>query len=133
MRSTARLATRLDTSDSAYLRAPRGTSGRILAAIGNLPRTVDELMNDLDLGHSTCSAGVNKLMRDGLVEDRGIRSVTRSGRTAVVWFKCEIVKPIRTSRPTRTELEKRIIRAVNRIERNAAPSDVIAILKGVHP
>lgn len=118
MRHTNRLSTRTDTSDSAFAAAPKGAAADILAALRDRPRSVDELMFDLDMSHSTASAAVNKLMRLGWVFDDGVRTITRNGRVAIVWIPRDIPVPIRDSAPTRAELLSRIVHAIQTIDRN---------------
>lgn len=118
MRSTERLATRTDTSDSSFDLAPRGVRARVLEAIRQRPRSVDELMHDLCLSHSTCSAAVNHLMRRNLVMDLGVRTTTRSGRTAIVWEENPGIPPNKKVEATRAQLLDRIDLAIQEIDRN---------------
>jgi uncharacterized protein YneF (UPF0154 family) len=96
MRQTENQSTRHETSDDA-LASISGTIAReVYRAIREQPRTVDELMQDMGLTHSTCSARVNQLMREGWIRDGGDRRFTRSLRDAIVWVACEC----RSHRPT---------------------------------
>jgi predicted transcriptional regulator len=130
MRATANLATRTDTSDAAYAAAPSGAAARVLEAIRNKPRTVDELMRDLHMSHSTCSASANKLMRDGWIVDNGIRSVTRTGRTAIVWEAAVTPRPLRRIAPTRRQLIDRINSAIYALDRCLDRATIRDILRG---
>jgi hypothetical protein len=134
VRSTARLSTRTETSDSAYAVAPSGAAARCLAEILSRPRSVDELMVDLRMSHSTCSAAVNRLMRLGWVYDAGVRTKTRAGRTAIVWMPQDPPIPLREALPTRMELARRIKRAISLIERGSTDGisleEITSILKG---
>jgi len=129
MRITESLSTRHETSDEAFARTPSGVRARLLEAIRERPRTVDELMQDLHLTHSTASAAVNALMRMGLVQDLGVRAPTRSGRTAIVW------EPSLASRgfaapPTRQELQERIDRACAMLRVHGGMDSVLDVLEG---
>jgi len=108
VRSTENQATRFSTSDAAYAVAPSGAAARCLEAIQAWPRSVDELMVDLNMSHSTCSASVNKLMRSGWIYDCGVRTTTRSKRKAIVWMARQDPKPIADIAPTRRELAIRV-------------------------
>lgn len=131
MRPTENQSTRTDTSDAAFARIPRGAATLCLAALRETPRTVDELMLDLGLSHSTCSAAVNKLKRLGWVYDAGYRAVTRSEREAIVWLPRDQPIPIEQSHPTRRQLAERIERAIDAIDRNLADlTHVRQILSG---
>lgn len=134
VRSTERLSTRTDTSDSAYAVAPSGAAAQCLAEIIARPRSVDELMADLRMSHSTCSAAVNRLMRLGWVYDAGVRTRTRAGRTAIVWMPQNPPLPPRGGAPTRAELQRRISRAIALIERGSTDGisleEITSILKG---
>jgi hypothetical protein len=132
MRATERLSTRLDTSDEAFAAAPKGAAGTILDALRDRPRCVDELMHDLEMSHSTCSSAVNRLMRAGFVEDVGIRSMTRNGRSAVVWMPTAKPVPIADDRPTRAMLEHRVTKALSAIEFGFPPAVIGRILRGEH-
>jgi len=130
VRATERLSTRFDTSDDAFAAAPSGAAALVLEAIRNQPRTVDELMVDLSMSHSTCSAAVNKLMRQGWVSDSGIRAMTRAGRKAIVWEPNLVRSPIVVTRPTRKELETRVHKALLALAAKADASCVERILRG---
>jgi hypothetical protein len=52
---------------------------------GSVGLTVDQLEQDLNLRHQSCSARVNQLRDEGWIVDSGQRMATRSGRQAVVW------------------------------------------------
>lgn len=133
--TTERLATSQSTSQDAFAAAPKGAAARVLAAIAERPRCVDELMMDLRLSHSTCSAAMNKLYRDGwAVFDplNPVFTMTRSGRRALVWFACTDPKPIRRTHPTRRELAERVESALL-ILKSDAPidrSELINVLEG---
>ena len=135
MRQTDSLATRQQTSDHAFAAAPKGAAAEGLEAIHARPRCVDELMVDLGMSHSTCSARVNQLMRDHWIFDSGMRTITRSGRTAIIWQASgrppTRSESMRSYRPTRAELEERIERALAAIHRGCGGSSVSQILKGV--
>lgn len=131
MRSTENQSTRTDTSDEAFARIPEGAATLCLAALRKEPCTVDDLMLDLRLSHSTCSAAVNKLKRLGWVYDSGYRSITRSDRLAIVWMTRDVPIPIHRSHPTRRQLAERIERAIDAIDRNLADlTHVRQILSG---
>jgi len=117
MRQTEMLSTRPETSDEAFAAVPSGAAAEVLEAIRECPRTVDQLMADLNMGHATCSARVNQLMRDGWVFDSGMRSATRSGRTAIVWQASTRPRPIGRTAATRSELMRRIKDAAEAIDR----------------
>jgi len=123
MAMTDRLATRTDTSDAAFTAAPGGAAALCLSALRERPRSVDELMVDLRISHSTCSAAVNKLMREGWVYDAGIRTRTRSGRNAIVWMTNERPKPIKDERPTRSQLAQQVEHLKREIEMLKGASD----------
>ena len=129
-RATERQATRTATADAAYAAMPRGMKGEVLAALREQPRSVDELMMDLRMSHQSCSASVNRLMRDGWVWDAGVRTVTRAGRSAIVWHVRDTPQPIRSAAPTRAELQERIDAAVAALGSNRAPVEIMEILKG---
>jgi predicted transcriptional regulator len=131
MRTTDNLSTRTDTSDAAFVAAPKGAAARLLDALRDSPRTVDELMVDLDMSHSTCSAGINRLMRMGWVVDCGLRAVTRAGRTAIVWRALDTPQPIAHLRPTRKTLAARIDCALRILEANGSKSDIEFVLRGL--
>lgn len=131
MRSTENLSTRTETSDAAFAAAPKGAAARLLAALREQPRTVDELMVDLNMGHSTCSSGINRLMRLGWVVDCGLRAVTRSGRVAIVWRALDHPQPIIRLRPTRRALAARIDCALTLIEENGSMADIEFVLRGL--
>lgn len=105
---TQNQSTRTDTSDAAYKAAPGGAARLCLARIKDRPSSVDELMSELRLSHSTCSAAVNRLMREGWVYDVGMRTVTRAGREAIVWVARDEPKPIANERPTRAQLQMEV-------------------------
>ena len=130
MRSTARLSTRTETSDAAHAAAPNGAAARVLEAIRLMPRCTDELMVDLGMPHTTCSARVNQLMRSGHIIDSGTRTITRSGRTAIVWFATHNPEPLGPARSTRAELEHRIQRSIDAINRSESDAVVLRILRG---
>lgn len=132
MRSTERLSTRTDTSDDAHRRVPAGIAAQVLEAIRARPRSVDELMADLRLSHSTCSARVNQLMRDGWIADYGVRSVTRSGRKAIVWEETIVAEPLPPSRATRAQLAQRIAKAQLAIASGCDMPTISRILGGEH-
>lgn len=86
-RRTRAQRTRWSTQDAAWHEIQPALSGigaRVFDAILSSPATCDELEARLDLTHQTCSAAVNKLMRDGRIVADGSRP-TRSGRSARVW------------------------------------------------
>lgn len=58
---------------------------RILEAIKARPRTCDELENELNLSHQTCSARIRHLVLKNEVVDSGEKRFTASGRKAIVW------------------------------------------------
>lgn len=130
MRSTARLSTRTETSDAAHAAAPNGAAARVLEAIRAMPRSTDELMTDLGMPHTTCSARVNQLMRSGHIADRGVRTMTRANRKAIVWFATNTPAPLEVERPTRAQLEDRIIRAIGAINQCEFDAVVLRILRG---
>lgn len=130
MRSTERLATRTRTSDESFAHLPSGAARRCLDAIISAPRSVDELMVDLNMSHSTCSAAVNRLKRLGWVYDMGYTTVTRSGRTAIVWMARQTPVPIIDSRPTRAELDLRVRKALLALAAKADSSCIERILRG---
>lgn len=130
MRSTARLSTRTETSDAAHAAAPNGAAARVLEAIRLMPRCTDELMVDLGMPHTTCSARVNQLMRSGHIIDSGTRTITRSGRTAIVWFATHNPEPLGPARSTRAELEHRIRRSIDAINASESDAVVLRILRG---
>lgn len=130
MRRTERLATRTETSDEAFAVAPNGAAARVLDAIRAMPRSTDELMADLGMPHTTCSARVNQLMRSGHIEDRGVRTMTRANRKAIVWFATDNPAPITPERPTRAQLEDRIVRAIAAIAHRESDAVVVRILGG---
>lgn len=130
MRSTTNLATRTDTSDAAYVAAPSGAAARVLEAVRDTPRTVDELMQDLHMSHSTCSAATNKLMRDGWIVDNGIRATTRTGRSAIVWEPAVTPHPLIQSRPTRRQLVERIAMALALLDAPCSRKQIRAALRG---
>ena len=130
MRSTERLATRTETSDAAFAAAPTGAAAKVLEAIRFMPRSTDELMTDLSMMHATCSARVNQLMRSGHIEDRGVRTMTRTKRRAIVWFATDNPKPIASARPTRAQLEDRIVRAIAAIMESRSDAEVLMVLRG---
>ena len=130
MRDTERLATRTETSDEAHAAVPNGAAARVLEAIRAMPRSTDELMTDLGMPHTTCSARVNQLMRSGHIADRGVRTMTRSNRKAIVWFATANPAPLEVERPTRAQLEDRIIRAIAAIAHRESDAVVVRILGG---
>lgn len=131
MRKTRNQSTRHATSDAAYTAAPKGAASLCLEAIRQAPRSVDELMHDLSMSHSTCSAAVNRLLRLGWVYDAGFKTVTRTGREAIVWVARLVPVPIDDSRPTRRELERRIAAALSVIDRNHSDlTHLRRVLKG---
>lgn len=83
-RRTRKQDTRWNTSDEAYAAVPRGAGIPILAYIKGQPSTCDEVQVALNSPHQSCSAAINKLMRDGLVVANGSR-LTRLNRRAKVW------------------------------------------------
>lgn len=132
MRSTVNQSTRQETSDESYRRRPTGCALRILEAIRREPRSVDELMRDLDLSHSTCSARVNELMRDRWIHDARIRTITASGRRAIVWVAGagDTAPKINA---TRAELESRIGRVISMIDGGCSDTAAIRLeLAGGH-
>lgn len=129
-RKTERQSTRFTTSDDAFRRMPTGVGHQVLVAISSMPRTVDELMQDLELSHSTCSAAVNKLMREGYVEDGGTRRLTRSGRKAIVWVRTLIATDRSSEMPTRRQLAERIERALEWIKRRP-PTNELWVIAGM--
>ena len=131
MRATNRLSTRTDTSDASYARTPSGVRARVLEAIRERPRSCDELMVDLGLQHSTCSAAINALMRQRLVADLGVRTITRAGRTAIVWEVPPFIPPVAPAGPTRRELANRVELAVTML-RGRCCDDVIDVLRGIY-
>lgn len=129
MRQTANQSTRQETSDEAFAAMPKGVAAMVLEAIRERPRSVDELMVDLALSHSTCSSAVNKLMRLGFVFDDGTRSMTRAGRKCIVWHASE--QPVvGAPPPTRAELEARIAKAVGALRSGYSAAFVEQILTG---
>jgi hypothetical protein len=82
--STPKQATRFDTQDEAYALAISGQVARILAYITSTPSTCDEVEVALGMTHQSCSAAINKLMRERRVVAGGNRK-TRSNRNARVW------------------------------------------------
>ena len=83
-RSTKRQETRWSTQDRAFQNAPVGQAATVLEALRATPSTCDEVEQRLGMTHQSCSAAINKLMRDGLIHADGER-LTRSGRSARVW------------------------------------------------
>lgn len=74
---------------------PRSGSDRrrvldLLAAVGALGATDDELEVALGLPHQTASARRNGLVADGWVVDSGEKRNTRGGHPAVVWITREV-------------------------------------------
>lgn len=104
MRETERHSTHQQTSDQAFAAAPKGAAAEILGFLWSNPSTCDAVMEQLGMIHSTCSSGINKLMRTGWIIDTGIRRKTRAGRLAIVWFPSRIPQPIEDARPTRAQL-----------------------------
>ena len=90
-RSTRAQDTRWDTQDEAYAARASGIGVTIMEALSRSPSTCDELEIALRLTHQTCSAAVNKLMRDGLIV-AGVNRKTRSNRNARVWSVREAAK-----------------------------------------
>jgi transcription initiation factor IIE alpha subunit len=85
--STPSQKTRWSTQDEAWkLIQPHlaGIGVRVFRCIEERPQTCDEVEISLGLTHQTCSATINKLMRDGVIISIGKRN-TRSGRPACVW------------------------------------------------
>jgi predicted transcriptional regulator len=135
MRQTENQSTRQETSDDA-LASISGTIAReVYRAIRDQPRTVDELMRDMGLTHSTCSARVNQLMRAGWIRDSGDRRFTRSLRDAIVWVACEqqLERDDRPG-PTRAEMHRRIMAALavseSSTDRSESLERIAAILRG---
>jgi DNA-binding transcriptional ArsR family regulator len=129
--TTTRLATRRRTSDSAYASASLSpTRSAILGMLRDEAQTCDDLMERHGLEHQSASAAINWLMRHGFVRDSGFRRLTRSGRMAIVWEAALIPIPIHQTRPTRSELERRIQDAIALI---AAGAESQEILKALDP
>ena len=129
MRKTQRLSTRQTTSDESFARTPTGVRAKILEEIKHYPRSVDELMRDLELSHSTCSSAVNHLMRQGFIANLGVTSITSAGRRCIVWEAVEDPpKPI--TAPTRRDLEQRISSAIAAINAQLPRETILAILTG---
>lgn len=117
-RPTEDQSTRRETSDAAYARAALSEQREaLLRAIKRTPRTCDEIMS-LGWAHQSASAGINWLMRQGHIVDSGERRKTSMGRKAIVWRYEPNPVPIKRTRPTRRELEKRIASAIETIDRN---------------
>lgn len=79
--------TRWSTQDEAWKLIQPSLAGigvRVFRSIQERPQTCDEVEITLGLTHQTCSASINKLMRDGVIISIGKRK-TRSGRAACVW------------------------------------------------
>ena len=83
-RATRSQSTRWATQDEAFSQCATGVPARVLDAIRDTPGTCDELEIRLGLTHQSCSAAINRLMRDGRVIATDSRT-TRSGRRARVW------------------------------------------------
>jgi predicted ArsR family transcriptional regulator len=49
------------------------------------PDICDEIEHQLSLSHQTCSACIRGLVKQGILEDSGLKSLTRSGRRAIMW------------------------------------------------
>ena len=49
------------------------------------PDICDEIECQLSLSHQTCSACIRGLVKQGVLEDSGEKSRTRSGRRAIMW------------------------------------------------
>ena len=47
--------------------------------------TCDNIEHQLSLSHQTCSACIRGLVKQGVLEDSGLKSRTRSGRKAIMW------------------------------------------------
>ena len=47
--------------------------------------TCDNIEHQLSLSHQTCSACIRGLVKRGVLEDSGLKSLTRSGRKAIMW------------------------------------------------
>lgn len=117
-RPTEHQSTRRDTSDDAYARAALSEQREaLLRAIKRSPRTCDEIMS-LGWAHQSASAGINWLMRHGHIVDSGERRKTSMGRSAIVWRYEPNPVPLKRTRPTRRELEKRIASAIETLDRN---------------
>lgn len=58
---------------------------RVCKRIRQSPATCDEVERDLNLKHQTTSARIRQLVQLRIIEDSGIRRMTRSGRNAIVW------------------------------------------------
>lgn len=80
--------------------------------------TCDEVMQFTGLPHQTASATMNWLMRHGHIIDTQQRRKTRMDRMAIVWRYEANPVPLKRTRPTRRELEKRIDAAIETIDRN---------------
>ena len=117
-RPTEDQSTRRDTSDAAYARAALSEQREaLLRAIKRTPRTCDEIMS-LGWAHQSASAGINWLMRQGHIVDSGERRKTSMGRKAIVWKYEPNPVPLKRTRPTRRDLEKRIASAIETLDRN---------------
>lgn len=123
MRTTERHSTHHETSDKAFAAAPKGAAAEILGFLWNSPSTCDAVMQELSMSHSTCSSGINKLMRTGWIIDTGIRRKTRSGRLAIVWFPSRTPQPIEDDRPTRAQLAEQneiLLKRIRQLEAEVA-------------
>lgn len=118
-RPTDDQSTRRDTSDEAYRKAARlEARNTILREIRRADLTCDEVMQFTAFPHQTASATMNWLMRHGHIVDSKQRRKTRMDRWAIVWRYEPNPVPIKRTRPTRRELEKRIASAIETLDRN---------------
>ena len=129
-RETTMLSTRQKTSDDAYATARLSDNRRmVLGIVSAAPCTCDEIMAR-GFSHQTVSATINWLMREGLIVDSGMRRKTRSGRDAIVWRQERNPVPLKHSRPTRTQLQARIAKALLAISAGADKATIERVLRG---
>jgi len=130
-RPTDDQSTRRDTSDEAYRKAARlEARNTILREIRRADLTCDEVMQFTAFPHQTASATMNWLMRHGHIVDSKQRRKTRMDRWAIVWRYEPNPVPLKRTRPTRRELEKRIASAIYALDRCLDREMIRAILQG---
>ena len=86
---------------------------KVYSLISEKPRTDQEVAKVLGMQISSITARRRALVLEGRVRDSQLRRKNSSGRNAVIWEAGEAAEP---SRPSRSELESRIEKAIMHIE-----------------
>lgn len=82
------------SKDAATSVAPKAAALRLrilseLQLRGDVGATCDELEQAMDLSHQTASARLRELVLKGSIVDSGVKRLTRSSRSAIVWHAKE--------------------------------------------